>query len=223
MLWEGHRSAATLCNVPPVDSERHPSLIPWLSEPSSSLPPDPTIAMHDRAAAAAAVMSQAIQGHPRLPSPLWLTSISLHQLSLSLYYCFAVCYSWINDLVEKFVSFTLKPDIYSTVLISILQNSVSSRQLNGCFPSRGLEGRHPHVLAQHIFLMALKIREARAFALGHVVFRLEVVYRSDTKSWRHVLTWFVLLLIILAQNRWVEVIKSLCGKIHRLLLWKCFI
>lgn len=77
--------------------------------------------------------------------------------------------------------------------------------------------------AQHVFLMALKVRGARAFALGHVVFRSEVVYRSDTKSWCHLLARFVLLLIILAQDRWLKVIKCLCGKIHRLLSWKCFI
>lgn len=61
----------------------------------------PTIAMHGRAAA---VMSQAIQGHPWLPSPLWLTSMFfpppvLLSLSLSLHYSFTVCYSRIDDLV----------------------------------------------------------------------------------------------------------------------------
>lgn len=83
-LWPGPNGACcekatdasvALCTVPPVDSDRHPSL--------TCLTERPAIAVRDRAAAAA-VMSQAIQGHPRLPSPLWLPSIFLHQLSLSL-------------------------------------------------------------------------------------------------------------------------------------------
>lgn len=62
---------------------------------SFSLPERP-ITMHRRAAA---VMSQAIQGHPRLPNGL-LRSSFLHQLShfMSFYCSFAVCYSRLYHL-----------------------------------------------------------------------------------------------------------------------------
>lgn len=60
---------------------------------SFSLPERP-ITMHCRAAA---VMSQAIQGHPQLPSPQWLISIFFPPPALahfmSFYCSFTVCYS----------------------------------------------------------------------------------------------------------------------------------
>lgn len=140
--------------------------------------PERAITMHRRAAA---VMSQAIQGHPRchLPNGLFqpppalsppVFLLLIHRLLFSnLSSGLKVC-SFKETLDWQHLSSPIESALW--ILLDSMQRQILSW---------GLEGRYPHVLYS---TLSWRMLEARMFTVGNVVFRLDVLDWLDTQTWR---------------------------------------